>query len=228
MGEGRAWLGLGCGLAGCRFLLLSLLSLLSLAVIIQPLGRNPAGTPILAEMRLEPGRVMAEFGADGWGELIRDGKHTLGRFDDRLVDAAAEVVRDSWRPSPPPGWVTFVPSARQPGLMPDFAGRLAESLGLPCLGVVEHRRDAEPQKSMPDERRRYENVLGTFGVKPSAKLPSEPVLLLDDIVNSRWTLTLVGAELRRAGVAAVHPFALADSSGLGASITVLGAACPFA
>ncbi|MGZ4640004.1 MAG: hypothetical protein ACXV2J_13205, partial [Actinomycetes bacterium] len=36
-----------------------------------------------------------------------------------------------------------------------------------------------------------------------------PVLLVDDLVDSRWTLTVAGRALRRAGAPGVLPFALA-------------------
>jgi ATP-dependent DNA helicase RecQ len=42
-----------------------------------------------------------------------------------------------------------------------------------------------------------------------AELGSVPVLLVDDLIDSRWTVTVAGRELRRAGAAAVLPFALA-------------------
>jgi ATP-dependent DNA helicase RecQ len=38
---------------------------------------------------------------------------------------------------------------------------------------------------------------------------SGPVLLVDDLADSRWTMTVAGRELRRAGAVAVLPFALA-------------------
>jgi ATP-dependent DNA helicase RecQ len=38
------------------------------------------------------------------------------------------------------------------------------------------------------------------------------VLLIDDMVDSKWTFTVAAALLRRAGSGPVHPFALADSS----------------
>ena len=143
-------------------------------------------------------------------ELVYAGKHSEGRFDARLVDAAAELIRRDWKPSPPPEWVTYIRSLRCPFLMPDYAERLASVLGLPCLDAVAATRETEPQKTMPDAHRRYENVVGLFDVLPSVR--PEPVLLLDDIVSSRWTLTSAGMSLRKAGVAAVHPFVLADFS----------------
>jgi ATP-dependent DNA helicase RecQ len=40
-------------------------------------------------------------------------------------------------------------------------------------------------------------------------LPAGPVLVLDDVIDSGWTMTVVAAELRRAGAPAVLPFGLA-------------------
>ena len=37
-----------------------------------------------------------------------------------------------------------------------------------------------------------------------------PVLLVDDLVDSRWTMTVAGALVRTAGAPAVLPFALAS------------------
>ena len=39
-----------------------------------------------------------------------------------------------------------------------------------------------------------------------------PVLLVDDLVDSRWTVTVVGALLRQAGAPGVLPFALAAAA----------------
>jgi ATP-dependent DNA helicase RecQ len=39
-----------------------------------------------------------------------------------------------------------------------------------------------------------------------------PVLLVDDLLDSRWTLTVAGALLRRHGASSVLPFALAAAA----------------
>ena len=46
------------------------------------------------------------------------------------------------------------------------------------------------------------------GVRAAA-VRSGPVLLVDDLVDSRWTLTVAGSLLRDAGAGPVFPFALA-------------------
>jgi len=41
-----------------------------------------------------------------------------------------------------------------------------------------------------------------------AAVPAGAALLIDDLVDSRWTITVVGGLIRSAGCAAVHPFTL--------------------
>ena len=65
--------------------------------------------------------------------------------------------------------------------------------------------------TMHNSAQQSRNVAGAFDVPDG--LREGPVLLVDDTVDSRWTLTEVGAVLRRAGCPAVHPLALADSGG---------------
>ena len=104
-----------------------------------------------------------------------------------------------------------MPSLRRPDLVADFAELLATTLGLPCHPVVTKLRDTEPQLALANSALQYANVRGAFGIE--GDLPDGPALLVDDVVDSRWTLTAVGFKLRAAGVPAVHPFVLADTAG---------------
>ena len=178
---------------------------------IEPRKQFPDGKRIAAEHRLEEGRALTRWGDGGWGRLVRAGRQQDGRFDDRLVAAARDLIRDRWQPEPAPEWVTFVPSLRRPELVPDFASRLAESLGLACKDVVLRVHETEPQKAMHNSQQQYRNVCDAFEI--SDKVPSGPVTLIDDMVDSRWTLTVVGLRLREAGSGPVFPFALADTAG---------------
>ena len=177
---------------------------------IQPRKRYPGGV-IAEDRQLKVGRVLSVWGDDGWADLVRSGKQEHDRFDDELVKASVDLILHRWQPDPFPRWVTFVPSLREPGLVADFARRLAESLGLPCEDAVKKIRDTKPQKTMQNSQHQYANVDGAFEV--TVPVPSDPVLLVDDMVDSRWTLTVVGERLRSAGVPVVYPFALADTVG---------------
>ena len=157
----------------------------------------------------ETGRILSRWGDAGWGEVVARDKHG-GRYGDQLVRAAAEMIRDRWRPDPWPDWVTCVPSNRHPALVPDLASRLAEALSLPYVPVVEKVRDNAPQKAQQNRFHQCHNLDGAFAV--DGRIPEGGVLLVDDIVDSKWTLTVVAALLRRAGCSAVWPFALATAS----------------
>jgi ATP-dependent DNA helicase RecQ len=55
------------------------------------------------------------------------------------------------------------------------------------------------------------NVLSSLDIK--GKIPPYPVLLVDDIVDSGWTLTIAGYLLQQNGSGPVFPFTLAKASG---------------
>lgn len=157
-----------------------------------------------------PGRALCMAGDAGWGKIVDHGR-TLGRFHPDLVDASARLIRERWKPDPAPKWVTAVPSLDSKGLVPDFAERLAGALGLPFSMCLEQIRPKEPQKEMGNSYHQVNNLDGAFGVNVEKTLPG-PALLVDDMVDSRWTFTVVGALLRDSGISAVLPFALATTT----------------
>lgn len=106
--------------------------------------------------------------------------------------------------------MTAIPSRRHPHLVPDLALRLAQRLGIPFLPVLERVADALPQKTMQNSTMQAQNVLNTLAVE--GEVPSTPVLLVDDIVDSRWTLTVAGYLLRQHGAGPVYPFTLAKAT----------------
>ncbi len=155
----------------------------------------------------ESGRALSLWGDAGWGELVKHGKYRDNRFDEALVRGAVEMIQ-RWQPQPMPTWVTYVPSLYRPELVPDFAMRLAEKLGLPLLKVVQKVRHNKPQKNMSNNYQKTRNLDGVFAVD-AANVRQEPAFLVDDVVDSRWTFTVIAALLRRAGSGKVFPLALA-------------------
>jgi ATP-dependent DNA helicase RecQ len=161
------------------------------------------------ELRAETGRILSRWGDAGWGRVVADDKHA-GRFRDELVEAVAEMVRDRWRPEPAPAWVACVPSRTHPELVPDFARRLAQALGLPFVSALEKALENQPQKLQQNRFHQCHNLDGAFAIRGS--IPAEPVLLVDDVVDSGWTMTVAAALLRQAGSGPVWPLALASAS----------------
>jgi len=160
-------------------------------------------------LRAETGRVLSRWGDAGWGQLVADDKHS-GRFRDELVEAVADMLTTRWKPSPGPKWVTCVPSRNHPTLVPDFAARLAKRLGIPFIASVTKVRVNEPQKEQQNRFHQCRNLDGVFAI--TGNISPEPVLLVDDVVDSGWTMTIIAALLRRSGSGAVWPVALSTSS----------------
>jgi ATP-dependent DNA helicase RecQ len=185
-------------------------------LIIEPRKQWPGGLFPTLKAKIPPdmanavGRALCEYGDAGWGKTVREGKYVHGHFDDSLVRAAADLIQERWRPDPPPTWVTAIPSRRHPHLVSDFAGRLAAALGLPSVPALVRTGDAPEQKTMANSAMQARNVAGTLAV--AGNVPPGPVLLVDDIIDSGWTLTLAGRLLRTRGSGPVYPFALARAS----------------
>lgn len=165
---------------------------------------------IAEELRCLEGRSLCRWGDSGWGINVREGKLRAGRYDDELVDGAVALIRERWNPDPAPEWVTCVPSLRHPDLVPDIARRIAQKLQLPFVDCVSQLRKTEPQKGMQNNYQQSHNLAGSFAVDSKRVRPA-PMLLVDDMVDSRWTFTVIGALLREAGSGPVYPFALAKS-----------------
>jgi ATP-dependent DNA helicase RecQ len=161
------------------------------------------------QLRAQEGRVLSRWGDAGWGRMVANNKHTK-RFSDELVEAMAEMIQQRWQPNPAPEWVCCVPSRNHPDLVPDFARRLAERLGLPFLDAISKVKDNQPQKGQQNRFHQCRNLDGVFEVTQFYQ--GFPVLLVDDIVDSGWTLTVIAALLQQAGSGVVYPVALASSS----------------
>jgi len=167
------------------------------------------GLNIPTHLRGQDGRVLSRWGEPVWGAFVAEGK-AAGRFDDKLIEATVELVTKRWPDAAKTRWVTCIPSLRHPGLVPDFARRLAEALGLPFRDVIRKVRETDPQKQMENRFYQCNNLDGAFEVDPELCY-NDSVLLVDDAVDSAWTLTLTSVLLREAGVNAVVPFALAST-----------------
>lgn len=193
-------------------------------VRIEPRNRWPSGMSrlgvdvrgaITADEACEPGRCLARFTDLGWGQRLR----TLmepgadAPVDDALLDACVAVLHD-WDWVQRPVAVVRVPSRQRPQLSASLAHGLARIGRLRDLGELDLVDGGPSGGPGGNSAFRLAGVWGRFGV-PSA-LAAElaelggPVLLVDDLVDSRWTLTVTGRTLRVAGADAVLPFTLAS------------------
>jgi len=180
---------------------------------IPPRERAPATAKykrswwIRGDLRAAWGRAICNYGETGLGELVQEGREDTGRFDDDLLQAAVEILSD-W-PSKRPDWISCIPSQDPEDPVAEFSERLAISLGLPFRRALRKTRPTEPQLKMMNDSQRFGNL--SFAFEPLPRIPTSPVLLVDDYFYSRWTFAVAAMTLRhpRAGVKDVIPFALA-------------------
>ena len=109
------------------------------------------------------------------------------------------------------GWcITNVPSNRNQ-MVENFARRLALRLHIRYVSLLAKKPGfVQPQKEMQNSRYQYLNVRQSVE-RTAEKVPAQ-VILVDDLVDSRWTLTVCGSLLTEDGALMVFPFCLADSS----------------
>lgn len=159
-------------------------------------------------LRAEEGRVLSRWGDAVYGRWVADDKHN-NHFRDELVQAVAEMIDMRWQPQPAPTWVTCVPSLRHHELVPDYAARLAQALGLPFIPCITKTAQNEAQKAQQNKFHQYHNLDGAFAITDDVEEGS--VLLVDDIFDSGCTMTIIAALLRQADSGPVFPVALADA-----------------
>jgi ATP-dependent DNA helicase RecQ len=91
---------------------------------------------------------------------------------------------------------------------------LADRLGIPFIDAVSKVKETERQRNMMNSWQQSSNLDGAFRANPEQIQPG-PVLLVDDVVDSRWSLTVIGALLREQGAGPVFPLVLASASAAG-------------
>ncbi len=203
-----------------------------------PAGMDRLGVPakgrIAGEEQVAEGRVLARLTDLGWGQRLRTllgasstagdalaeapGRRVDAPADPALLSACVAVLRD-WDWAARPAAVAAVPSRHAAELVTSVARHLADVGRLEWLGPLVPAQDAGGvvgPRGRPggNSAHRLAGVWEAFEVPPAmaealARLDGGPVLLVDDLVDSRWTMTVAGRALRLAGAASVLPFALA-------------------
>ncbi|OLB77628.1 MAG: recombinase RecQ [Actinobacteria bacterium 13_2_20CM_2_71_6] len=182
------------------------------AIGVELSGRIPAGEQPM------PGRALGRLSDLGWGERLRRllaDEAADGPVPDEVfagvVRALADWARgdDPW-PARPAGLVA-IGSRRRPALVGSLAERIAAVGRLPLLGVLPPV-DAGPGAGRANSARRVAALHSAFVVPPGLATACAdlggPVLLVDDLVDSGWTMALAARALLRAGAPGILPFAL--------------------
>ena len=156
----------------------------------------------------EEGRALCHFTDSVFGKHISDGKKT-GQFSQLLVKSSAELIADSIKwPKEEIDGIAYIPSNTGRDQVARLAEDISEIINIPVIHCLTKIRINKPQKLMENTAHRKKNLDGIFEVKPIDK-KFKNLILIDDIVDSGWTLTVAGALLKDAGIDKVYPFVLA-------------------
>jgi len=182
---------------------------------IEPRKRWPSGLPgmkrTIIEHANQPGIALCGYYDTGWSSLVKRGRFEANVYSDELVKESVALLQAHFTTlDAPPLWVTAVPSLRRPTLVPNFAARLASGLGLPFKPVLQHVKQHPEQSSLRNSFQQVMNIYNVFKVQ--SEVASTSVLLVDDIADSKWTLTVIGALLRKNGSGLVYPYVLATTN----------------
>lgn len=158
-------------------------------------------------LRAEEGRILSRWADAGWGRVVADNKHN-GHFEDRLVDAMVELY-NKWKPAPSPQFIVCVPSLNHPTLVPNFAKKIALKLNIPFVDAVKKIKTNKPQKLMNNSYYQAKNLDGVFEI--TRRFSGESILLVDDVIDSGWTITVISALLKQKGCGKIYPIALATT-----------------
>lgn len=189
-----------------------------------PSGMDRLGVPVKGrmapEIQAEEGRALARLTDLGWGTVLREllDKEDAPVPEDVLQGAVGVLAGWGWQTRPIA--VVAMPSRTRPQLVGSFAEGIARIGRLPFLGSLEHARGGPTAGPGGNSAYRLGSVHGRFAVPeamahllrtaPDAGRHG-PVLLVDDLVDSRWSLAEASRVLREAGAQGVLPLVLAQA-----------------
>ena len=183
-----------------------------------PTGMTEAKGKIPAGLLAEPGRALGRLTDIGWGTTLR----ALFASPDEpvrpeLVDAMVKVLA-AWQWAERPAAVVTLPSLTRPTLIGSLGERIATVGRLPYLGSLSYRGDG-PGSRRHNSAQRLRSLWDAFELPDAISQASAisegrgPVLLVDDRIDTGWTMTVAAKLLREAGVPAVLPLVLAVTTG---------------
>ena len=182
-----------------------------------PTGMDRLGVPVRgripSEEAMAPGRALARLSDLGWGQRLRS---LLADEDTpvppELLQAVVPVLAE-WDWEQRPVAVVAMPSRRRPRLIGSLASGIAEIGRLTDLGTLDYAHGGPTGEAGGNSAFRLAGVWERIvvGEELRARLSGipGPVLLVDDVADSRWTLTVAARSLRLAGAPAVLPLTLA-------------------
>ncbi len=197
-----------------------------------PSGMDRLGVPVKGKLKpgegLAEGRVLARLTDLGWGGALR-ALFAAGAedqpVDPAMLQACVQVLRE-WGAGDArnPGWsgvgrpaaIVSIPARSKPELVGSLARGISGIGRIPYLGEMQLAHGGPTGGRGGNSAYRLAGVwerlvVGSELQAALAAVQGQPVMLIDDLTDSRWTLTVAGRALRQAGVGAVLPLVLAQA-----------------
>jgi ATP-dependent DNA helicase RecQ len=203
-------------------------SLLRPGAVIEPRKMWPTGMRELGievtgkigpDLAAEPGRALGRLTDLGWGPRLRTLLAQDAPMPEDVIAAVVKVLA-AWDWQDRPAGLVSLPSRSRPQLIDSLARRVAEIGRMPYCGALEYRSDeaagvrpAGQHNSAHRLRAVWQTLLVPESVRGELTRIGGPLLLVDDQIDTGWTMTVGAVLLREAGAAAVLPLALASAAG---------------
>jgi ATP-dependent DNA helicase RecQ len=173
----------------------------------------------------DTGRALGRLTGLGWGPQLRALLDSPGEprtpqgadapIPDDVVSALVQVLA-AWDWEQRPAGVVTLPSRTRPRLIASLGERIAEIGRLPLLGSLEYAGNGPGprQFNSPQRLQAIWRELQLPGPLAGAVASlGGPVLVIDDRIDSGWTMTVAARLLREAGAPGVLPLVLAVTAG---------------
>lgn len=169
---------------------------------------------IIDNLRFKEGWTLSDDYYSQLGQQIKEQKYDVEQFSLELVCKSIEFLENKVKQNNV-DLVLAVPSKRRPHLVPDFAKQLADGLGIQFENIVTKLYNDSQQKTLQNSAKQQANIEKSIEIAgyDHTKIIEKTILLVDDMVDSRWTFTVIAAKLLKVGAKAVYPFALVKTGG---------------
>jgi ATP-dependent DNA helicase RecQ len=186
---------------------------------MKDLGISSASGKIPADRAAQPGRALGRLTDVGWGTALRAllaEQAPDGPVPDQLVDAVVKVLT-AWDWTERPAGVVTLPSRTRPVLITSLGQRIAQVGRLTYLGSLGYANPDGPGPRRHNSAQRLRSLWEAFTVPDDLRGAftqlTGPLLLIDDRIETGWTMTVAAKHLLEAGATAVLPLALAVTTG---------------
>jgi ATP-dependent DNA helicase RecQ len=186
---------------------------------MKDLGISGVSGKIPLDRIAEPGRALGRLTDIGWGTTLRAllaDEAPDGPVTDQLMDAVVKVLA-AWDWSQRPAGVVTLPSRTRPVLITSLGQRIAQVGRLPNLGALGYASPDGPGLRRHNSAQRlcslWDALIVPDDLRGALGQLTGPLLLIDDRIETGWTMTVAAKLLREAGVPAVLPLALAVTTG---------------